>query len=838
MNQHATNRIPGDGVSTTHEFNFVGGYIARRHVKAYIEDGTTKVRTDVPIDDSNFLNDYTLSGLPVTPVGSTLVIYRATDLSPLVDFTNGAEFTEVAMDLVARQGLFVAVELADAYDGLTAGGNGIDGKDGAPGPKGAKGDTGPQGPQGPAGPQGIQGPAGPSGGGADVRIVVLGDSIAAKNSVLDMSWPQMLQQQLQGNGVRAEVTSVAVNGATHYSAMNDAVFGGATQVQRAVALSPDIVIVGLGVNDGYRSTVVGIPQVQTEAQSLYAYLRTQLPTAKIIFAAPSYYDDYHSTPATLRNEHIYPVFMTRPSSGLLSGLACVEMLSSAADSSVRSAAAGVQAVSDSIKQMPQVNSWFRMPVWEMLRLGLGQTDGIHPSFIGARFLTSAAYSGVQAHIPAAGSQPMLPQANSWLSLWQDCLSDDGTRFVPKAPASTISAAPRSYWGSGIGAYVDTWYLPTRARVLSHVPQGLYLRGNSIFGATIKGAMPRSPVYYSANGGAWQPLGTTDALGDFEHTLNLDAIISEPSTTTLWRHRVGDEALPEIALNVSGQGWAKADGSNASGLWPGIQINASQVIGGLTGVSAFHCAFGPVTGKQCVLIRSGGSGGLAIAGVNRPIPAAGIPYTVSGSGLVSVYARWNGTAIEVYENTSTPQWDTNFACFVDPAASANSILVAYVHGNTLAAYGAIGVRSIYHPINSVLNERPAASNQTVSWSSSASTRYTWPVCPLAPGDMLELEYNFQVMNQVTDGRTGCLVVADVNYNYLGAASRATSATNAYWINLRGVYRKPVSTFGGQQYQLLWEGVAGQTGTALIVNTDPTMGEWQSRASMTRHHAQLG
>ena len=114
MALYATNRFPGDGSRTSYEFNFVGKYIARSHVKVYQEDNATKVRTPVPITDSNFLNDTTLRGLPVTPVGSTLVIYRDTPKPPLVDFVNGSRFTEYNMDLVARQGLFVAMEALDA----------------------------------------------------------------------------------------------------------------------------------------------------------------------------------------------------------------------------------------------------------------------------------------------------------------------------------------------------------------------------------------------------------------------------------------------------------------------------------------------------------------------------------------------------------------------------------------------------------------------------------------------------------------------------------------------------------------------------------------------------
>ena len=55
----ATNRFAGDGVTTSYEFNFVGKYLARSHVKAYQEDNATHARTPVAITDSNFLNGTT-----------------------------------------------------------------------------------------------------------------------------------------------------------------------------------------------------------------------------------------------------------------------------------------------------------------------------------------------------------------------------------------------------------------------------------------------------------------------------------------------------------------------------------------------------------------------------------------------------------------------------------------------------------------------------------------------------------------------------------------------------------------------------------------------------------
>lgn len=110
---YATNRFPGDGMTTQYEISFVGGYLDRTHVKAYVE-GADLVQTPVTLSSGNFLGPYTIGGIAPVPVGSTLVIYRDTPKAPIVDFVNGSRFTESNLDTATRQGAFIAAEGADA----------------------------------------------------------------------------------------------------------------------------------------------------------------------------------------------------------------------------------------------------------------------------------------------------------------------------------------------------------------------------------------------------------------------------------------------------------------------------------------------------------------------------------------------------------------------------------------------------------------------------------------------------------------------------------------------------------------------------------------------------
>ncbi|MCA3173566.1 MAG: hypothetical protein ING25_11030 [Burkholderiales bacterium] len=104
-----------DGTSTVWDFNFSGGYILPEHVKAYY-DSPEGVRTVV---NGTLIGAYQLQITPAIPANNVLTIYRATPKdSPMVDFVDRGQVSEVALDTVARQAIFVAAEASD--DTVTA----------------------------------------------------------------------------------------------------------------------------------------------------------------------------------------------------------------------------------------------------------------------------------------------------------------------------------------------------------------------------------------------------------------------------------------------------------------------------------------------------------------------------------------------------------------------------------------------------------------------------------------------------------------------------------------------------------------------------------------------
>ena len=105
-----------DGTTVNWDFSFSGGYIDRGHVKAYV-DLPTGERTELTVTPGMFIGPYQLFLSPALAAGSTLTIYRDTpkDL-PLVDFADEGGLSEIALDTMAKQAIFVAAETTDTVN--------------------------------------------------------------------------------------------------------------------------------------------------------------------------------------------------------------------------------------------------------------------------------------------------------------------------------------------------------------------------------------------------------------------------------------------------------------------------------------------------------------------------------------------------------------------------------------------------------------------------------------------------------------------------------------------------------------------------------------------------
>lgn len=553
MALHATNRFAGDGTTTQYEFNFVDRYLDKAHVKAYVENDVTKERAWVPVTAANFLNDTTLYNLPATPVGHTLVIYRSTPPAALVDFVNTSRVTEVSLDIAARQGLFVANELADAAENLRPGGNGLDGP---PGPVGPAGPAGPRGIPGPPGPQGIPGAKGdtgdkgdkgdkgdPGSGGGGITLAVIGDSMSAYNSMLGSCWPSLLEENLRSAGLSVNVINCSTNGATFHSANTATVFSGQTAVQRALAAGPALIIVALGVNDSYRATEPGnsTASVIAEADALFA----ALGSTPVVYASETFYDKVHGTPTGLLNRHAVPLFMQLRTTGILNGLYGPEMLGDAAPTSHRTAVANWASIDTACKLG---RASFEFPLWQACRLGLTGPDNFHLSLGGHQFVSGAAFAyvaGLSSIFPGV-QQRIVNTWASWQSLFAATLVSDGTQYIEQS-LTAANGQPSTYLGS-LRPQPHAWYTRQKLGVHWGLAGTVYTKGGSVFSVNVSGCLAGQTVYQSHDDISWANIGTTDERGEFSYVYNFDQI---PNGSYYHRTRVGQDASRRFAYTIAG-----------------------------------------------------------------------------------------------------------------------------------------------------------------------------------------------------------------------------------------------------------------------------------------------
>lgn len=660
MALYATNRFAGDGTTTSYEFNFVGKYIARTHVKAYIEDDTTGARTPVTLTDSNFLNDTTLQGLPTTPVGATLVIYRDTPRYPLVDFSSGSRITEESLDAVARQGIFVAAEAADAGD---LGANTAPIVNIGVGNKLVAGET--------AGVTRmrtlaagtnisitetpellvISSTAGGSSDSTPLRVAVIGDSLSAQQVLLGEAWPAILQRQLAAGGYDALVHNLAINGHTFNKAATIQSFNGRTQVAQAIDLNPDVVIVALGINDALLK-VEGrdLNTLKVDAANVFASLRTNLPTATIVYASEVAYDSTHGLAATLLNKQTIPFLMQRRTTGLLAGVACSEILDDATSATTRQRLADWAELDTYVKGLATIDGNFAMHVWRASRLGLSGTDGMHLTDMGAHFLAGQARKAFTT-VPALNSKaPWLSEQNYvWFmdsdNLFSALVESTGTEYIGRPWTANSEHAVRNY-GPYRVCNPYTWYLPSKGTYFSASLN--YVQGTQ-FSWSLTNVTPTAAVLASINGAAWESVGSTNSYGDFHASAVLPPSAFPVGTHTI-RYKIGEEVHGPVSLVVNASG--DVGGGSATYVLP---VATASELGGVKVGSNLTMTAGvlnvPVgSGSTLGVVQPGA--GLAVAGagvVSVPLASASVAGRVKpGTGL----SMGNDGAMDVKLATSS------------------------------------------------------------------------------------------------------------------------------------------------------------------------------------------
>lgn len=350
----------------------------------------------------------------------------------------------------------------------------------------------------------------------------------------------------------------------------------------------------------------------------------------------------HGSPATLTNEQTFPVYMQLATSGLLNGLYTNEILTNAAQSGVRTAAANWNTLDTYTKGLAAVDGNFELPIWQACRLGLTGADGLHLTYQGHRFVHTAALWACQslgALTPIFGnaSNQGNNSWNRWEALMAALLTDDGTRYVTKTPAMNDTYVLQ-YWGPWMMSLQGAWMRPTHCTA-TYGNGGAYTKGSDVWTVDIRGATPHATVYQSSDGATWQAIGTTNARGDFTSAgLGLDAVANGSYT---FRYRIGNEAFPPIGVTIGGTRYAFSNGSNASGTWPiSIAAPANIAKSGIvnyrgittgTSIPAAETLLSLLNPQQFGLLLHNGSSGAS--GVRLDVASAAAWVRVTFRGLV-------------------------------------------------------------------------------------------------------------------------------------------------------------------------------------------------------------
>ena len=108
------NEYVGDGVSRSFNIAMEGGYLSRDYVKFYVRPLEALLDwTPLTNNEVTWTGDFSFTTESAIPVGSVLVVFRETPLTPLVDFQNTSRITEKNLDTATSQSIHIAAEASD-----------------------------------------------------------------------------------------------------------------------------------------------------------------------------------------------------------------------------------------------------------------------------------------------------------------------------------------------------------------------------------------------------------------------------------------------------------------------------------------------------------------------------------------------------------------------------------------------------------------------------------------------------------------------------------------------------------------------------------------------------
>ena len=464
-----------------------------------------------------------------------------------------------------------------------------------------------------------------------LRIVTVGSSNTAHQTLLARPWPALLAENLTASRGDIEVINLGINSHTFNRANTQATYGTKTMRQRAIDLAPDILLVALGIND----TIMGIDgrtlaQVQQDATDFFAAVRAALPSCTVVYLSDVPYDKTHASPTTLLNKHVLPMQMTLRTTGILTNCYCSEILDDAVSTATRTAYGNWQTLETHIQALGTINGNAPLNLWKTARMGMFGYDGLHMTaaghYVQAGYARKA-FTTVSALATKVGVLPdqVFPLFNDPDILFDTLLADTGSAWSAK-PGTLEAGHVLQQHGVYKAANAVAWYLPSKSAM--SMSNRTYTVG-SPFVWTVNGSYPITQVQTSLNGAAWVNAHfTTDAQGDF-----LDAgTLPVTAGTYTMRYKIGNEVHGPMTITAVGSGGG-GSGSAAFGSITGLTGTAVVPTDGTPVQVPFNTA-AAVTANG--MTASGG--GLVVPRTGRYRITFNVMATTNASGACSFIAR--------------------------------------------------------------------------------------------------------------------------------------------------------------------------------------------------------
>ena len=477
-----------------------------------------------------------------------------------------------------------------------------------------------------------------------VKVVVIGDSMAAQQGLLADSWPERWAVLMRNAGVPIDMANLAVGGWTFNKANTISTsHGGKTVVQRAIDLKPDVVFVCLGANDAVLN-VEGrtLAQTQSDANSFFSTLRAGLPAA-VVIACNEYLHDSTNFPTpgtTLKNKGVIPYLMDKPISGILTGCYSAEILETTVNSTQRTQFANWVSLMGTVNSHAAVNGNLTLNLWRASRVGLLGTDGVHATAAGQQFLAGYAFTAAQTMPVLKAAWPYV-NANT-LAAWSnpdsvfgDLLqaSGDGWTIKPDTVASDFVSKN----GNAFQQRLETWWAPSGAGARI---SGASTAQDGLFYWAIQGARPRQDCAISVDGAAFgASAGQTDAYGS---ALLMGASSLAVGSRTL-RYKVGAEVFGPYTVDVTAASGGGGAVSSVNGKTGAVALVAADV--GAAAASHTH-AVGDIsatgTASGTTFLRGDGAWAVPAGGGNVSGFLYGTPDPDNGGGADGdVYIQSDG-----------------------------------------------------------------------------------------------------------------------------------------------------------------------------------------------------